>query len=149
MITVVWNPWRFHVIQSLSKEIKWTGRYSLDNILSQITALRDIGSHRKTIVYADNTGPHAAKCATEYMDDNSLKRATHPPLSPDLAPSDFCLFEYVKHQLQGHEFTEGAELVSAISELLNQISIDLLVDIFDDRMRKSQRCIDIREDYVE
>jgi hypothetical protein len=27
MITVVWNPHGFHMIQSLSKAIKWTGRY--------------------------------------------------------------------------------------------------------------------------
>jgi hypothetical protein len=49
--------------------------------------------------------------------------------SPDLAPSDFFLFGYVRHQLQGHEFTEGAELVSAISEFLNQIPTDTLVDV--------------------
>jgi hypothetical protein len=39
MITVVWNPHRFHVIQSLPKGIKWTGRYYSDNILSQMAAL--------------------------------------------------------------------------------------------------------------
>jgi hypothetical protein len=69
------------------------------------------------IVYADNGGPHVAKCVTEYMDHNSLKRPPHPPSSPNLAPSGFYLFGYVKHQLQGHEFTEGAELVSAITEI--------------------------------
>jgi hypothetical protein len=50
-----------------------------------------------------------------------LKRAPHPAYSPDLALSDFYLFGYVKHQLQGHEFTEGAEFISAVSEILNQI----------------------------
>jgi hypothetical protein len=40
MITVVWNPHGFHMIQSLSKGIKWTGRYGSNNILSQIVALR-------------------------------------------------------------------------------------------------------------
>jgi transposase len=91
MITVVWNPHGFHVIQSLPKGIKWTGRYSSENILSQIAALRDVGNHREMIVYADNSGPHVAKYVTEYMDQNSLKRAPHPPYSLDLAPSDFYL----------------------------------------------------------
>jgi hypothetical protein len=63
------------------------------------------------------------------MDHNSLKRVPHPPSSSDLAPSDFYLFGYVKHQLQGHEFTEGAKLVSAIFEILNQIPTDTSVDI--------------------
>jgi hypothetical protein len=97
MIVVVWNPHGFRVIQSLSKGIKWTGRYDSRNSLSQIAALWDAGSHRKKIAHADNAGPHVAKCVTEYMDRNSLKRAPHPPYSPDLTSSDFYLFGYVKH----------------------------------------------------
>jgi hypothetical protein len=88
------------------------------------------------IVHADTAGPHVVKCVTEYMDHNSLKRVHHPPCSPDFAPSDFYLFGYVKHQLQRHEFTEGAEFVSAISDNLNQIAIDTLVGIFDNWLRR-------------
>jgi hypothetical protein len=129
MITIVWNPNGFHMIQSLPKGIKWTGRYYSDNILSQIAARQNVGSHRKMIVYADNADPHVAKCVTEYVDHNSLKRTPHPPYSPSLAPSDSYLFGYVNYQIWGHEFTEGAELVSAISEILNQILTDTLVDV--------------------
>jgi hypothetical protein len=100
------------------------------------------------IVRADNAGPHVVKWVTEYMDSPLLKRAPHSPYSPDLAPSDFYLFEYVKHQLQGHEFTEGAEIVSAISEILNQIPTDTLVDAFDDWMRRLERCINISGEHV-
>jgi transposase len=115
------------VTQSLPKGIKWTGRYCSDHFF-QIAALRDGGTHRKMIVHADNGGPHVAKCVTEYMDHNSMKRTPHPPYSPDLAPSDFIGFGHVKHKLQGHEFTEEAELVSAISEIVNQIPTYTLVD---------------------
>jgi hypothetical protein len=84
------------------------------------------------IVHADNSGSHVAKRVTEYTDHNSLKRAPQPPYSPDLAPSGFCLFGYAKHQLQGREFTEGAELVSTVSENRHQIPTDTLVDALDD-----------------
>jgi hypothetical protein len=83
------------------------------------------------------------------MDHASLKRAPHPPDSHDLAPSDFYLFGHIRHQLQGHECTEGAELVSAISEILKQTPTDTLVDIFDDWMRMLQRCIDFSGECVE
>jgi hypothetical protein len=96
MIAVVWNPHRVHLIQSLPKGIKWTNRYYSNIILSQIGALRDVYSHRKMIVHTDNACPHIAKCVTEYIDHNLLKRAPHPPYSPDLAPFDFHLFGYVK-----------------------------------------------------
>jgi hypothetical protein len=92
MITVVGNPQGFHVIQSLPKGIKWTGRYYSDNILSQIYALRDVDSYREMIVHADNAGQHLAKCVTEYTNHNSLERAPHPPDSPDLAPSDLYIW---------------------------------------------------------
>jgi hypothetical protein len=83
------------------------------------------------------------------MDHNSLKRAPHSPYSPDLAPTDFYLFGYVRHQLQGHEFTERTELVSAISEILNQIPTNTLVDVSGDWMRRPQRCIHISREHVE
>jgi hypothetical protein len=82
------------------------------------------------------------------MDHHLLKKASHPPSLPDLAASDFYLFGYVKHQLQGHEFTEEAKFVSAISEIFNQIPPDTLVDVFDHWMRKLQRCIDISGESV-
>jgi hypothetical protein len=41
------------------------------------------------IVRADNADLNVAECIKEYMDHNSLKRAPHPPYSPDLASSDF------------------------------------------------------------
>jgi hypothetical protein len=103
----------------------------------------------KITVHADNASLHVPKCVTEYIEHNSLKRTPHPPYSSDLASSDFYLFGYVKHQLQGHEFTEGTEFVSAISEILNQIPTDILAAVFDDWMRRLQRCIDISGEYVE
>jgi hypothetical protein len=78
----------------------------------------------------------------EYVNHSSLKRAPRPPYSPDLALSDFYLFGYVKHQLQGHEFTEGTEFVSAISRILNQIPTYTLVDVFDDRIEYHRRIPD-------
>jgi hypothetical protein len=124
-------------------------RYHSDNIRSQIAALQDVGSHRKMIVHADSADPHVAKCFTEYMDHNLLKNALHLPYLPDLAPIDLYLFGYVKHQLQGDEFTEGTEFVSPISEIVNQIPTHTLADGFDDCMRRLQPCIDIIGEYVE
>jgi hypothetical protein len=44
------------MIPSLPKGIKRTGRYYSDNILSQIGALQDVGSHQKMIAHANNAG---------------------------------------------------------------------------------------------
>jgi hypothetical protein len=101
------------------------------------------------IVHADNAGPNVAKYVPEDLDHNSLKKASHRHSSPDLPASDFYLFGHVRYQLQGHEYTKGAELVSVISEMFNQIPTDTFVDVLDDWMRRLQRCIDISGECVE
>jgi hypothetical protein len=43
-----------------------------------------------------------------------MARALHSPYSPDLAPSDFYLFGYVKHCPRSQSFEAADELFSAI-----------------------------------
>jgi hypothetical protein len=42
-----------------------------------------------------------------------MKSVPHPPYSPDLAPSDFYLFEYVKRCLADLSFEEANQLLVA------------------------------------
>jgi histone-lysine N-methyltransferase SETMAR len=99
MLTVVWNPHKFHLVSLLSKGQKWTNQYYIDHILPKICALRDARDRRKFVVHADNARPHVAKRVKQYLEDNNLKSALHPPYSPDLAPSGFFLFGHVKRLL--------------------------------------------------
>jgi hypothetical protein len=52
------------------------------------------------------------------MEENGIGRATHPSYSPDLAPSDFHLFGYMKHCLRGQSFEAADEFFSA-SEVIS------------------------------
>jgi hypothetical protein len=45
--------------------------------------------------------------------------APHPPYSPDLAPSNFFLFGYVKERLKGMVFPSYGELLDAIGEVID------------------------------
>jgi hypothetical protein len=38
----------------------------------------------------------------------------HPPYSPDLAPSDFCLFQKLKLFLAGQRFSLNQEAIAAV-----------------------------------
>jgi histone-lysine N-methyltransferase SETMAR len=89
MLTVMWNPDGFHMESLLPKWHKWTSQYYIDYILPGICALRDASDRRKLAVHADNARSQVAKRVKQYLDDNSLKSAPHPPYSPDLTPSDF------------------------------------------------------------
>jgi hypothetical protein len=52
------------------------------------------------------------------MEENRMIRASHPPYSLDLAPSDFYLFGYVKHCLRRQSFETAGEPFSA-SEVIS------------------------------
>jgi hypothetical protein len=82
MLTVVWNPHGFHLVSLLPKGQKWTSQYDIDYILPEICALRDARDRRKLVVHADNTRPHVAKRVKQYLEDNNLESALHPPYSP-------------------------------------------------------------------
>jgi hypothetical protein len=50
-----------------------------------------------------------------------MKSAPHPPYSPDLAPSDFYLFGYLKGHLAGLSFEDADQLLAAVEGVLEGI----------------------------
>jgi histone-lysine N-methyltransferase SETMAR len=125
MITIVWDPSRFHLIPVLPNGCKFNSSYSLREMLESLSEWRREqagGAGRKLIVHADNTRPHTQrqhhKNSWRRMD---LERAIHSPYSPDLAPSDFCLFSHVKHCLRGQSFEMADELFFAMDAVLRGI----------------------------
>jgi hypothetical protein len=50
-----------------------------------------------------------------------MKSAPHPPYSPDLAPSDFYLFGYVKRCPAGLSFEDADQLLAAVEGVLEGI----------------------------
>jgi hypothetical protein len=114
MLTVLWNPHGFHVIKVLPRGCKWTSPYSIDNILPEICPLHIAGDRRKFEIHADNARPHVSTSVKRYMEEHSLRAAPNPPYSPDLAPSNFFLFGYVKRALQRSEFQTVEELLRVV-----------------------------------
>jgi histone-lysine N-methyltransferase SETMAR len=59
---------------------------------------------RKLVVHAENARAHTAQKCRTVCQGNGLRLAPLPPYSPDLAPSDFFLFDYAKGPLKGMVF---------------------------------------------
>jgi hypothetical protein len=55
----------------------------------------------------------------------------HPLCSPDLASSDFFLFDYVKECLKGMVFLSYEELLDAIGEVVTGIESETLTAMFE------------------
>jgi hypothetical protein len=77
-----------------------------------------------------------------------MKRAPHPPYSPDLAPSDFLLFGYLKRKLMGYRAESESELPVRIRVILAEIPREVLNTVFLEWMDRLRKCIDTNGDYV-
>jgi hypothetical protein len=76
--------------------------------------------------------------SSDYISLNRLKQATHPPYSPDLAPSDFFLFGHVKGKLMGYRTETPSELLVRIRVILSEISRETLNSVLLEWMERLQ-----------
>jgi hypothetical protein len=90
------------------------------------------------VIHADNDILHCVKTVTQVFDHKSLRRARYPPYWPDLAPSDFWLFKYLKGVLQGRSFDEPDELLSVLPGILRKVDRETLDAVFQEWMTRLQ-----------
>jgi hypothetical protein len=133
MLTIVWNPGGFHLVNILPKGFKFNASYYVTQILDPLSKWRrtQVGrTNRKLIVHADNARPHTAKMTSQFMEQNSMQRVPHPAYSPDLAPSDLYLFGCVKQLLSGCQFADQDSFLRAVSDIFVGIEKVTLENVF-------------------
>jgi transposase len=59
----------------------------------------------------DNLPIHKSKVTRAKLSQMPVRLAPHPPYSPDLTPSDFFLFGYLKTKMLGLEFDSPTQKV--------------------------------------
>jgi hypothetical protein len=124
MFTIVWNPCGFHLIKVLEKGCKFNAGDYITEILEPLSrwgSIEAAGNERKLLVHEHNARPHTAKLSMQYFNENRMKSAPHPPSSPDLAPSDFYLFGYVKRCFASLLFEDADQLLAAVEGVLEGI----------------------------
>jgi hypothetical protein len=66
------------------------------------------------VLLHDNVRPHSAARTRALLEHSNWELSDHPPYSPDLAPSDYHLFIYLKNwlgsQLFNNELMEGVKM---------------------------------------
>jgi hypothetical protein len=153
MVTSVWNPSGFHVVNALPKWSKFKAQYYTNDMLVSVSDWRRLSwrtQQGKLWLHADNARPHTAKVSTDYITRNGMKPAHHPPYSPDLAPSDFFLFGSVKRKLIRYRPQSQSEplVPIRIRVILAEIPRDVLNAVFLEWMDRLQKCTHTNGDYV-
>jgi hypothetical protein len=110
--------------------------YYRDNILVALTQRQPEDDGRKLVVHADNEKPDTVQKCRTFCEENGLRLAPHPPYSPNLTPSNFFLFGYVKERLKGMVFLLDEELLGAIGEVVTGIESETLTAVFEHWMER-------------
>jgi histone-lysine N-methyltransferase SETMAR len=80
----------------------------LENLMANLKAKRP--QHDKIYFLIDNARPYVAKLVYNKLMEYGWELLPHPPYSPDLAPTDYHLFQSLSNSLREKMFVEESEL---------------------------------------
>lgn len=97
----------------------------------------------------DNARPHTARLTQDLLVSFGWDIVTHPPYSPDLAPSDYHLFNKLKEFLGGQRFSNDEEVQDAVENWLREVERKVYDEGIQKLVPRLQKCIELNGDYVE
>ena len=112
-------------------------------------ALRDTRPGQNIIILHDNACPHAACLTSEAIAKMGWEVLPHPSYCPDLAPSDYHLFGFVKDQLRGQRYETTEAIQKAVCQCLQTAGMDFYCRVISKFPECWEKCVQRSGDYVE
>ena len=88
MLTVIWNPFGFYIIDFLPENESFNSLYFIESILTPLKLKKSqIWTHsnnRKIYLHLDNSKIHNSNISLEKTIEFGIQRAPQPPYSPDI-----------------------------------------------------------------
>lgn len=137
-------------IDVLPKGVTINGAYYanlLDKLPEIFKQKRKSKKFSKMKLLHDNARPHTSKLTTEKLQQLNLEQVSHPPYSPDPAPSDYFLFKNLKIFLQGKKFMSKEEVESAVLGFFDAKTKEFYREGFDKLLSKWKLCIESKGEY--
>ena len=82
----------------------------------------------RILLLHDNSWPHTARATIDALETLKFEVLSHPPYSPDLAPSDFHFLPHLKWDLKGTHFTSDDEVKQAVTSWIKQKTPESFID---------------------
>ena len=93
----------------------------------------------------DNAHVHNSILVTNYLSRMGIRTVPHSPYSPDLAPSDFCLFP----KLRGCPYETIQEMKEALTKAIDTLTQEDFHRDFQKLLERYNKCIAAGGDYFE
>jgi transposase len=101
------------------------------------------------VLFRDNACPNTAAHTRALLEHFNWELFGHPPYSPDLAPSDYHLFTYLKNWLGLQRFNNNEVLMEGIKTWLSSQAADFFDTGIQKLTHQYDKCLNSGDDYVE
>ena len=99
--------------------------------------------------HQDHAPVHDSILVTDYLSKMGIKTVRQPPYSPDLAPSDFCLFPKLKEKLRGCCYEIIEEMKEAVTKVIDTLTQEDFHGAFQRWLERYNKCIAAGGAYLE
>jgi len=152
MATIFWDGDGIILIDYLESQKTITGEYYahvLANLREALLEKRRGKLRNGVLLLHDNAPVHKSLKAAAAVRECGFQELSHPPYSPDLAPSDFYLFRLLKKNLRGRRFADNEEVKCAVFDFFAEQEKEFFSNGIAALPTKWSRCIDLKGDYIE
>jgi histone-lysine N-methyltransferase SETMAR len=101
------------------------------------------------LLHHDNARPHTSLHTREAITKLQWTVLSHPPYSPDLAPSDYHHFSPFKDAIRGKTFEDDEEVTSEVKRCLRQRPVEWYREGMQAITSQWRKAIDSKGDYAE
>jgi len=122
----------------------------MKQLLARIRRVRrEFCENGEGFLLQDNAPTHTAAIVSRFLAKKQVAVLSHPPYSPDLAPTDYFLFPKIKMKLKGNCFEDVASIQKAVTSKLKAVSEESFSRAFELLYERSKRCVDVGGNYIE
>lgn len=152
MATIFWDAKGILLVDYLPHGHTVTGIYYADLLRQLKVAVKEKRRGKLShgvLLLQDNAPPHMSQVAMAACEACSFQTLPHPAYSPDLAPSDFHLFRFLKNHIRGTHFDTDDDVMDAVDSWLNQQEESFFRTGIEALESRWMKCISLKGDYIE
>lgn len=148
MLTIFWDANGIILCDFAENGVKINSAYYSD-LVQRCRKLRRKSKNIDLYYLHDNAPIHTSIVSSATIDACGFHTLPHPPYSPDLAPSDFFLFNHLKKALRGQQFATKEELRDSVSEFFDGKDSKYFKKAFQDLVNRWKKCVAANGNYFE
>ena len=149
MDTVFWDAEGMILAKFLERGQTITAACYVQTLHKVRRALCDKRPGRNIIILHDNARPHTVCLTSEATAKIGWEVLPHPSYSPDLAPSDYHLFGFVKDQLLGQGYETMEAIQKAVRQCLRMAGTEFYRRAIFKLPERWKKCVQRSGDYVQ